>query len=322
MSHRACPRTRTALAALALVAACGSRPPAPPLAHAAPPPPRAIPLIAARETGLYEITRDGGDVRRLCATPAQRPRWLVPGKRLLFLSRDTTQLRSLELPAATERGIAQLPIAFPPCPGGTGPAWPLRLHGDDDFVVEPGRACIRLMDRNANMASYYLDLRVDLATGRTESYARAIADLCKLPQREPPSCDHDLRPLRASAGPLEHAGPAGFWAQSLSPTGRWAVLLGNHEEGDYLYEQIALYEIATKRSFPVPGVRRPSSAAWPAPLTAAQLALGAEQLGQILESVTGETPVYWLAGPDDRLVVGEALIVPGVRIAPVGQLAQ
>jgi hypothetical protein len=323
MSHRARPRTRTALAALALAAACGSRPPAPPLAHAAAAPPPAIPLIAARETGMFEITRDGADVRRVSATPAQRPRWLVPGRRLVFLSGDMKQLLSLELPAGKERAIAQLPIAFPACPpGGTGPSFPLQLHSDDDFIVEPARACIRLMDRNLNMASYYLELRVDLATGRTESYAHAIEAFCKLPRREPPSCDHDLRTFHSHAGPREHAGPAGFWAHSLSPTGRWAVLLGNREEGDHIFEQIALYEIATKRSFPIPTMRHPPSTGWPAPLTAEQLALGAEQLGQILDSVAGETPIYWLDGPDDRLVVEEALIVPGVRIVPVGQLAQ
>jgi hypothetical protein len=56
--------------------------------------------------------------------------------------------------------------------------------------------------------------------------------------------------------------------------------------------------------------------AWPAPLSAEQLALD-----PIVGDVVAETSIYWLEGHADRLVVGESLVVPGVRVVDVGQLA-
>ena len=78
--------------------------------------------------------------------------------------------------------------------------------------------------------------------------------------------------------------------------------------------------MATRRTFPVVGPLA-HDVEWPAPLTPAQLALDADGLGRILGDVVAETTIYWLAGPRDRLVIDEVLVVPGVRIAGIGQLA-
>jgi hypothetical protein len=317
---------RAALAAAAsiLAAACGSRAAPAPLAHQGAS--RGVTLIAARESGLYEITVDGRDVRQLSATPAQQPRWQVPGRRLLFLTHDAAELRSLDLGTAKEQVVARLRNRLD-CPGGRSPAGPvpwieLEVHDDDDFVVQPERACLRLMDRNANMADYILDLRVDLATGRTAEYVVTTRDDCKLPRREAPFCGLHAEPVLPDAPELEHAGPADFLAMSASPSGRWVVLRGPLVMGDYLYNPYVLYEPATRRTFPIAGELVAESGAWPAPLTSEQLALDASELGSLVGLIIVETPIYWLAGPADRLVVGEHLVVPGVRIAQVGQLAR
>jgi len=317
------------------VAACGSHAPTatPPTTTMATPRAgelRGAPLVAAREDGLYELTADGRDVRRLSATPAQHPRWHVPGRRLVFLTRDAGELRALELDTAKERVIARVrsrldcPSGFV-SPDGPDPTVELRLHEDADFVVDARRACLRLMDRNSNMASYLVDIRIDLATGRTVDYLSIAPESCKLPRREAPAhCEgaalvtvaRDLEPRD-----LEPAGPPGFTAFARSPSGRWVVLRGNPMEGDYIHSQVVLYEPATRRSFPVVGELAEKGGGWPAPLTAEQLALDAAQLGQIVGDVVGETSIYWLEGRDDRLVIDETLVIPGVRIVRVGQLA-
>jgi hypothetical protein len=326
-----------------LVAGCWGRGPA-----GAPPPgsaeARGAPLVVAREDGLFEIAADGRDVRRLSATPAEQPRWQVKGQRLVFLTRDYGELRSLDLATGREQVVAKIRSKLA-CDGdgdgdGGGPILTenpgaeareieLRIHSSDDVVVQGTRACLRLMDRNSNMSFYALDVRVDLATGKVADYLSLALEHCKLPQSKPPDeCTAAPLPSIAAAGgaydpafEASVAGPTGLGVQSRSPSGRWALLRGNVEQGDYIHSQIALYEVATRRTFPIVGGLVENSSAWPAPLTPAQLALDAGELGRILGDVVGETTIYWLAGPGDRLVIDEALVVPGVRIVDIGQLA-
>ena len=306
-------------------AACGSRAAPAPLAHTVEAP-RSVAqtLIAARADGLHEITADGRDVRRLSATPAQQPRWQVPGRRLVFLTADAAELRSLDLRTMKEQVVARVRTRLD-CPGGYRPAGSapgvaLEINDDDHFFVQPARACIRLTDRNPRMADHILDVHVDLATGRTAEYVAAAGDTCKLPRRQAPPCAPEPEAFPEIRGDVEHAGPPSFHASSASPTGRWVVLRGNFVPGDTFFDQVVLHDLATRRTFPLNGELVPRGDAWPAPLTAAQL--DASVLGPLLDPTTYETPVYWLPGPDDRLVLGEHLVVPGVRIVQVGQLAR
>lgn len=321
--HHAALVTLALAPALTAAAACGSRAPAqqPPPSNTASPARAGIPLIAANRAGVFEVTRDGRDVRQLSKTSAQQPRWVVPGRRLVFLTEDAAELRSLDLETAKEKTVARVRTRLD-CPSGSVPAGTpdpgvsLRLHDDDDFVVGQGRACLRLMDRNANMADFILDVRVDLATGRAEEFIPTARDNCKVARREAPPCERPLRRGTDKVPPSEHAGPPDFFANEVSPSGRWVLLHGNNEQGDYIYHQVVLYEIATRRTFPI-FVRDAGDRPWPAPVPADQLTVP-DALG---DSVIAETPIYWLPGPDDRLVVDGYLIVPGVRIAFVGDLA-
>jgi hypothetical protein len=322
--------TRAAVTLVLLVAAaCESRttsrpPPAPLTNTGVAPPPRAT-LIAAREDGLYELTTDGRDVRRLSATPAQQPRWQVPGKRVLFLTRDTSELRSVELATMKEQLVARMRNRIE-CSNGLREE--LKLEDDDNFFVEPGRACIRLTDRNPRIAAFRLDVRVDLATGQTAEYMdyaehiNHVAHTCKLPHSKAPPCGPEPQAFPEIIAPIEHAGPPNFRASLVSPSGRWAVLRGNFTPGDTFFDQVVLYDRTTRRTFPLGGTQAVRTGAWPAPLTAEQLAADASELYELLGPTTYETPVYWLAGPDDRLVFDEALVIPGERIVYVGQLAR
>jgi hypothetical protein len=325
--RRTVPRAVLAALPLGLVlgvaAACGSQTPAqsPPPENTAPPARTGIPLIAAHGGGIFEITRDGRDVRQLSKTPAQQPRWVVPGRRLVFLTTDAAELRSLDLGVGREQLVARVRTRLD-CPSGSvavgtpDPGVTLSLHDDDDFVVQSGRACIRLMDRNANMADFILDVRVDLATGRAEEFIPIARDTCKVARREAPPCEPAPRRGGGEIRLPERAGPPDFFAGAASPSGRWVLLHGNNQQGDYIYHQVVLYEIATRRTFPI-FVRDAGDRPWPAPVPADQLAVP-DALG---DSVIAETPVYWLPGSDDRLVVDGYLIVPGVRIELVGDLA-
>ncbi|HWO23922.1 MAG TPA: hypothetical protein VNO30_34505 [Kofleriaceae bacterium] len=306
--------------------------PAPtPAAHTAPPG-RAT-LIAARDTGLHEITTDGDDVRRLSATPAQQPRWQIPGQRVVFLTQDAAELRAIDLRTGQEQLVARVrnriecPNELPP-PAGPIRRIALNLHDDDNFFVEPTRACIRLTDLNPRMAGLRLDIRVDLATGQTTEYAdfaehmEHVAQKCQAPRRKAPPCGPATQAFPEMMAPIEHAGPKDFYASAASPSGRWIVLRGNFTPGDTFFDQVVLYDRTTRRTFPLGGELGQKADAWPAPLTAAQLAQDGSALHSLLGPTTYETPVYWLAGPDDRLVFDERLVIPGERIVYVGQLAR
>jgi hypothetical protein len=324
---RAIPDSVKRAALLLLVVACGS--PETPRPPPKPGGPRVIPLVAARESGLYEITAEGRDVRRLSATPAQHPRWQARGWRIMFLTRDdrdAKELRAIEIGTQKEQVVARVRSRID-CPAKIE----LRVQDPADFVVGGTRACMRLMDRNSNMASYALVIHVDLLSGKSTNYLSLAPASCKLPRRESEVSCEDLSqdiveeddPPAAAPPPeieLPHAGPPGFTVHSRSPSGRWVLLRGNDLEGDYMHYQIVLYEVATKQSFPIAGVIA-GGGPWPAPLTAEQLAFEPERLGRVLGDVVAETPVYWIRGREERLVVGEDLVVPGVGVVHVGQLA-
>ena len=316
------------------LAACWSRSPA-----RSPEPAAEAPgerLVAARSDGIFELSRDGRELRKLSSTHASAMRWLVPQERLLILTEETGELRALELATGAERVVARvrttLACAAPADVDPVDAQVRLDVQDDSDFTVGPTHACLTLMDRNANMASYRVEVRVDLTTGTsTEDFTIAPPE-CQLPQREQPGCARygnfaSEAPAGASSDaepPHEFAGPPGFTISSWSPSRRWVLLQGNESIGDYIHSQIVLYEVATRRTFPLLGddVAALGGARWPAPLTAAQLALAPEELAPLVGDVVGETPIYWLAGRDDRLVVEDRLVLPGARVLQVGRLAR
>lgn len=316
---------------LALVAACGSRPAptAPPIA--APPPevraPRSDTLVVARRDGVHEIDLAGRPVRRLTATPAAHPRFVPNSAALVFIATEAKQLRRIDRATGKETVLAELPR-------------PANCPGQDPYEVEPqshhdvwvdGGGCtanVRLMDRNENMVSASYGLRVELATGRTETRMTMspCADIDPAPFTIA-TCPANAEDSRwRAAGEIADAEahadaprPNGFEPRWLSPSGRWLVVAGNESMGDYMHYEIALVDLETRNVYPVLGDRAEPGRGWPTALTPAQLARDANQ-PSVLGDVVAETRIEWLA-PRDLLVIDDVLVVPGRAILDVGDIA-
>lgn len=216
------------------------------------------------------------------------------------------------------------------------------------MAVDADRACFEVMDRNLNMASVIAQIEVDLHTGRVQSWLTFVltdrASSCTaLPEAEADALAC-TRLLRGSAR-RERAGSrprAGRWTvhssgslgalvgpegqrralaiaepmvETVSPDGRWAVIGGNREEGDYIYRSLWLLELRRGLVFPIAASREEEPetgertvAPWPRPLSRRELADAPAMLRHAY-GVTGETAIRWLGR---TLVLGEALLVtPG-----------
>lgn len=136
---------------------------------AAPPATQAPPeLITGGDFGLAVIDADGKVVQQLSKTPTSHPRWTADHQALVFLA-ESGELRRLELASGKETVLGKLPATLTPCPGKTIDPTRLRIQEDEDFAFENGgRAiCIRLQDRNINMADVIVTFSVDLGGRRS-----------------------------------------------------------------------------------------------------------------------------------------------------------
>ncbi|MCA9705708.1 MAG: hypothetical protein KDK70_07665 [Myxococcales bacterium] len=338
------------------------------------------PLVAGG-AALVRLDDQGHPVETLTTGEAIRPRWLVPGRSLLFLRHQGQQwqLVRLDLPARTETVlVADLVADGIACPGpppaprapdpdadgdeGFDPLGELDVHVDWDFRVGKGLACVTFMDRNENMADVRMQAKVRLDDhtverkleislhcqheDEDEAFSDAFPECDDVPLTvkglgsEEPSV---IGPFRVEEGRvLRHVdgrdelvmgpfpclddegkpstegcawGLPTFGPESLSPSGRWVVLYGNHAEGDYMHAQWLLLDAHRGELFLIASDAKD----WPAPLTPAQLeALTYEAVDN---DVVGESPMLWLAG--DRLVIETQLIRPGEAVVKLpGYLAR
>lgn len=281
------------------------------------------PLIVGGSFGLREVGLDGRPVRLLSATPAQRPR-LLPGGGVLFLASEGRELRVFERDTGKERTVALLPSEFGSCPPGR----PLRLEdpsvqADHDFVLDirGDAACIRLQDRNDNMMSIAVDIRIQLPGGGVayeisypvECSRGTPVPPCQAGGTPPPRADPAQRPFSVQDGALlRHAPdaqnvvplPPGDWSESVSsPSGRWILVEGNFHDGDYIYRSLLLLDAQEGALYPV-GEGDIST-----PLTPQQLnKFGSGSVPT--KTAVAEATVRWLRG-SDVLIVGSLLVSPG-----------
>lgn len=192
--------------------------------------------------------------------------------------------------------------------------------------------CIQLQDRNDNMMDIGVTYEVELATGAIKQTIRHSA--CPGSKDMSAGCHVTLatgaadkpaaKPFDITDGALVDHGkvgaklsPADYHEDSISPSGKWAVIGGNMSEGDYIHRDLFLLDRDSGKLYPLPE----TTATWPAPLAAADLA----KLGDWSEKTTGavgETAIVWL-GNGDTLNIDHALIVPGSRIVQLaGALAR
>jgi hypothetical protein len=292
-------------------------------------------LVTGGDFGLAVIDADGRVVEQLSKTPASHPRWTADHQALVFLA-DGGELRRLELASGKEVVIGKLPATLSPCPGKAIDRTKLRIQSDDDFAFEKGgRAiCVRLQDRNINMADVIVAFSVELATGKVtptiemsecQHEPGAMPEGCRGTLPEPASRGTDAaRAFEISEGVLRRGKsrrklgrPRDYSEEEISPSGRWALVGGNHSDGDYIERDVFLFDHDTGKLYPLPE----AATTWPRPIPDRDLARLESWSGRTVMAV-GETPIVWL-GQGDTVAIGRRLVVPGVRIAQFeGDLAR
>jgi hypothetical protein len=346
-AHAATPVSRQA-------AASSPRPVAPQPATVSEPAPSTDELIVGSERGVEAWQSDGAGKRMISPGPALQPRWLDRDTLLVLhpsAEPGDAALERVSLHDGARQTIARLPAFSCVEPGATqGEPIALRVHSFTDFTVDSAKqlACVARMDRNYNMAEVRLSTRVDLRTSAASSWLELFDASCQVPQGvlagDPPEeseCegaeslepDPDARyPYAFDDGTLWELSDgaqrtaklvlADYYAEHSSPSGRWLVLSGDVEEGDYMYRRVVLLDRRQGQIFAIPEAAGPLSA----PLTAAEgtpprIATPLTQTALI----TAETDVHWLPphSSSELLVLGALIVIPGERSFSIaGELAR
>ncbi|MFM2420603.1 MAG: hypothetical protein RL385_5326, partial [Pseudomonadota bacterium] len=218
----------------------------------------------------------------------------------------------------------------------------LSLQAADDFYLTGGSACLSLMDRSANMANLILRIRTGLSDGKVDRALLVGADECG-PQADvhggAPATDGPCEQAREEPDPgdksglarayafvdesLKQSGPGrkvrtvshleGYELRSVSPSGRWALLTGDLEEGDSLSYRLLLLDRDTGFIHPLPG----RAGSWPEALAGQAPVLPVPIAQAALWPV--ETDLRWVER-DGRefLVLGELLVAPLLWVRSVG----
>jgi hypothetical protein len=282
----------------------------------------ALAFVIARKDGVFVL--DGNwEPRRLSSTPdAAAPRFL-PGRRAVIFLQANRRLMELDLETGAERVVAGPWSTSVNCDGG--PAVELALQMDQDVVLDAQRArvCIELMDRNLNMVSCAVSIRVDLAAQKFETRSTlgcgaansASGFDCgpRWVERAQASSDFPYA-FDQGAGVVRSTSGTSFgkfvdWSiHGVSPTGRWVVIRGNTEEADYIHFNLVVVDRLTGVVLPVPNREPDAKTAWPAPLDSGDLANPSRQrLGKRAGDFVGETTVRF-AEPD-TLVADQLLLL-------------
>ncbi len=305
-------------------------------------------LVIANDTGVHRYSTDGTKQRTLTPTPARWPRLLDNGD-VLFLDPDKKNTRTLRVvdTAGKVRIIAKLPRGYSikDCvfleatradSGGLAP------QSGFDVVVDrkANTACLKLLDRNENMASLAIAVGVDLATGKVDKWlimdGNKDCDVAKRPaaglglrkgtknfacsgvaesRSKPPASTatypfsfDEKRQTIVGAGRSVALGTSqdeAFSAANTSPSGRWIMLSGCTQGADYFHSLVLMFDRADGKLYPV------AVGPWPAALDAKQVAaIGACETKTL--AVVGETPTWWVGHKDD-LVIGNTVVLPGVK---------
>ncbi|MBN8616174.1 MAG: hypothetical protein J0L92_36630, partial [Deltaproteobacteria bacterium] len=124
----------------------------------------------------------------------------------------------------------------------------------------------------------------------------------------------EVRGSPALLGPARQRQPLAIEApilESISPDGRWAVMSGDREEGDFIYRRLWMLDLARGRVLALASDDESPRRAWPTSLAPRALS---DHDAMVTASIgaTGETSVWW-RGP--TLVIGERLLItPGRSI--------
>lgn len=282
--------------------------------------------MIARKDGVFVLDQSW-EPRRLSSTPdAAAPRFLSGRRAIIFLQANR-RLMELDLETGVERAVAGPWSTVVTCAGS--PAVELSLQTDQDVVLDAQRArvCIELMDRNLNMASHVVSIRVDLAAQKFEMRstfgcsARRAASAFDCGPRwvEPAPAASDF-PYAFDQGACVVRSTSGTsfgkfvdWSiHAVSPSGRWVVIRGNTEDADYIHFNLLVVDRLKGVVLPVPNREPGVKTAWPAPLHRGDLDNPSRQrLGTRAGDFVGESTVRF-AEPD-TLVAGDLLFLLDVE---------
>ena len=312
-------------------------------------------LLVGDDDGLWAFRNDGSGKRLISAGTARAPRMLDATSVLVVRPVAGTGLeRGAKLEKVSLRdGTRKLLATVPPlrCKGSKHPV-ALEIQSADDFQVSPQQqiACLKLMDRNSNMASYALRVTADLQRNVVKRQLTVGAEECQPVDdvstsdtvEDEDRCNDETDEMDPAAGPpraftfdqeqlfrRDESGRrhrvlrlAGYDAGDESPSGRWILLSGDYTEGDYIYLRWLLLDQTSGALYPLPKEPQP----FPAPLSVppganARLSTPVEQAALI----AGETEKRWLGRDqhDELLVVGPLIIRPLKTIFSVqGEVAR
>ncbi|MBI5486372.1 MAG: hypothetical protein HY905_03480 [Deltaproteobacteria bacterium] len=306
------------------------------------------PLVVAGPDGLATVDRDGSVIREITGTPLALARWLPGNSELVGLGADGRSILRIELESGAVRAVASLPERVRVCASveheagdmavgavGSDAGGSLHVESDDAVWVVPGGEvlCLVLQDRNANMMDYAVRFRVVLADGKVEA-AIEFPEACAVaaptgcgpeekPQPVPRPSSRTTYPFEvdASARLVRDGRVAGVFAPTLdvledsfghrSPSGRWVVLSGGVDGGDYIWRSLWLVDRQEGKVFPV------REGTFPEAIEAA----AADP--QATERVAGESTVRWEDGSPEVLVIDDLLVVPGYAVVRLeGRVAE
>jgi len=284
--------------------------------------------------GVLEVDTRGKAVRVVSASRASAGRRLPGDAEALVYVPEALELRRLNLTTGNEKVVIRLPKQAPTCTAGeTIPTRELDVQSPSDLLLDaPRAACLTLMDRNFNMASYGLTVYANLAGGPH----RVTPSLGNCPDDKGPWCKRDMSVKPGRPAPRRLPGlPESVVAASTSPSGRWTLVWFVSTSGDYIYLSYYLLDNTQKNYLGIPEANTP----WRARITTAELAQvasepeGAE--GEYAEEseggpprapvgahlatqvVIGETEARW-TGNGDTFVLGNLLVDPSVSVVDLG----
>jgi hypothetical protein len=298
-------------------------------------------LIVGDDDGLLLWTVDGSAHHMLSEGAAFYPR-RIGADAVLVLSGELSnlhigaQLVRISLIDGSRTALATLPpYACANATDDDSQMLGLDIQDPHDFVVDPDgkRAYLSMMDRNSNMASLQVKIRVELDSGRVMRWQTVgepeclpppgvelgyppdeqWPDLDMSPDDEPASAsyafdfDADSGWVKTASEPAtKHLRLRDYSRECTSPSGRWLVLGGDLQEADYVHRSLVLLDREAGAVFPV--LEAPG--AWPLPLTAAKRTVKTPVSG--MADVVGESDVRWLRFADgaELLIVDQLVLQP------------
>jgi hypothetical protein len=303
-------------------------------------------LVVGSERGIEIVGADGKLKRLVSAGPALHPRWLDAGSVLVLVPAQQGtlsgggRLERVALADGQRSELATLPrfgcnaseLEQGPSVNSLGA---VNLQDETDFEVDVGQqlVCLRLMDRNINMVDVMLDVRIDLANHKLERWL-AMGEQCQAPPdvhagNAPSTCQTTSAPepdagagnfafdVREDGEQIDERTPQGvklalripgYSGESLSPSGRWRVLGGDQEDGDYIHRALVLLDRSNGQVYPVP-----PEGDWPEPLAVSGKPRRIKTPIERAAQVVGETDVRWLgSGDSELLIVDDVAVRPGV----------